>query len=104
LYEDDSSHEYHHLAGQLKVSEDMIIAAIKHFDDTHKSMANCCWRAPGTHKIFEGELSLANFQALREALVVMKSNYLHLLLDGDHLLMLEEIYFDALKGKEEEVD
>jgi hypothetical protein len=46
LYEDDSSHEYHHLAGQLKVSEDMIIAAIKHFDDTHKSMANCCWRAP----------------------------------------------------------
>jgi hypothetical protein len=104
LYEDDSFHESHHLAGKLKVSEDMIIAAIKHFDDTHKLMANCCWRAPGTHKNFEGELSLADFQALREALVVMKSNYLHLLSDRDHLLMLDEIYFDVLKGKQEEVD
>jgi hypothetical protein len=106
LYEDDSSHESHHLTGKLKVSEDMIIAAIKHFDDTHKLMENCCWKEepPGTHKNFEGELSLAYFQALREALVVMKSNYLHLLSDRDHLLMLDEIYFDALKGKEEEVD
>ena len=36
--------------------------------------------------------------------MVMKSNYLHLLSNRDHLLMLDEIYFDALKGKEEEVE
>jgi hypothetical protein len=36
--------------------------------------------------------------------VVMKSNYLHLLSDIDHLLMLDEIYSHVLKGKEEEVD
>jgi hypothetical protein len=41
LYEDDSPHESHHLTGQLKVSKDMIIAAIKHFDDTHKLVENC---------------------------------------------------------------
>jgi hypothetical protein len=104
LYEDDSSHGSHHLAGHLKVSEDMIIPAIKHYDDTHKLMENCCWRALGTHKNFEGEFSLADFQALGGGLVVMKSNYLHLLLDRDHLFMLDEIYFDVLKGEEEEVD
>lgn len=88
----------------MKLNEDMIIAAINHFDDTLKLMANYCWRILRTHKNLEGEFSLADFQALREALVVMKSNYLHLLLDRDHLLMLDEIYFHALKGKEEEVD
>jgi hypothetical protein len=36
--------------------------------------------------------------------VVMKSNYLPLLSDRDHLLMLDEVYFDTLKGKEKEVD
>jgi hypothetical protein len=65
LYEDGSPHESHHLAGQLKVSEDVIFEAIKHFDDTHKLMENCCWRALGTHDNFE-ELSLAGFQCTRK--------------------------------------
>jgi chromosome segregation ATPase len=51
-----------------------------------------------------GEPPLVDFHALREAVVVMKSNYLHLLSDRDHLLMLGEMYHDVLKGKEEEVD
>ena len=36
--------------------------------------------------------------------MVMKSNILHVHSNRDHLLMLDEIYFDALKGKEGEVD
>jgi hypothetical protein len=63
LNEDDRSHDTHHLAEQLKVSEDMIISAIKHFVDTHKLMENCCWKEEplGIHKNFEGELSIAYF-------------------------------------------
>jgi hypothetical protein len=104
LIEEDCSHEPHHLIGKLKVSEDMIVAAIKHFEDTHTLVADCCWRASGSHDSLGGEPPLVDFQALREAVVVMKSNYLHLLSDRDHLLMLGEMYHDALKGKEEEVD
>jgi hypothetical protein len=94
------------LAGQLKVSEYMIIAAIKHFDDTHKLLENCCWKEEplGTLKKLEGELSHVDFHALKEALVVKKYNYLHLLSDRDHLPVLDDIDIDALKGKEEEVD
>ena len=105
LNEDDRSHEIHHFEGQLKVSKDMIRVGIFFFDDTHKLMANCCWKEehPGTHQNFAREHSLAYFQALGEALVAVKSNYLHLLSHRDYLLMLE-IYFDALKGKEEEVE
>jgi hypothetical protein len=102
-YVEVCSYESHHLTGQLKVSEDMIVAAIKHFEDTHTLVADCCWKAPRTHDEFGGELSLAKFQALREALVVMKTNYLHLLSDRDHLLTLDEMYYGALKGKEEKV-
>lgn len=98
-YENDRSHGSHHLVGQLKVNEDTIIAAINHFDDTHKLMEKCCWRSSGIHKNLKGEFSLAEFQVLGETLVVMKSNYLHLLFDRDHPLMLDEIYFELLKGK-----
>ena len=51
-----------------------------------------------------GEPPLGDFHVLIEAMVLMKSNYLHLLFDRDHLLMLGEMYHDVLKGKEEEVD
>jgi hypothetical protein len=70
----------------------MIMEAIKHFQDTHTLVVNCCWKAPRTHDEFGGELSLAKFQALRETFVVMKTNYLHLLLDRYHLLALDEMY------------
>jgi hypothetical protein len=90
----------------MKLSEEIIIVAIIIFDDTHKIMETCFWKEEplGTQKNFEGEISLADFQALKEALVVMKSNCVHLLSDKDRLLILDEIYFDALKVKEEEVD
>ena len=101
LNEDDIFHETHHLPRQLKVSEDTIIATRKHFDETHNLIENWCSKEEplGTHKEFEGELSLVDFQVLREALVVMKSNYLHLLSDRDRILMLDDIYFDVIKMK-----
>jgi hypothetical protein len=42
---DVGSYESHYLAGQLKVSEDMIMTSMRHLDDTHALMADCCWRA-----------------------------------------------------------
>jgi hypothetical protein len=48
-----------------------------------------------------GEPPLAYFRALIEAFVVMNYNYLHIIFDRNHLIMLGEMYHDALKGKEE---
>jgi hypothetical protein len=39
----DCDQESHYLAGQLRVSEDMIMAAIRCIDDTHALVADCCW-------------------------------------------------------------
>ena len=56
------------------------------------------------HESLGREPSLADFQTFKEALVEMKSNYLHLFSDRYQLLMLVEIYHDALVGKVEEVN
>ena len=104
LIEEDCSHEPHHWTGQLKVSEDKIVTTMRHFYETHTLVADYCWKASRSRDSLGGEPPLADFQALREEMVVMKSNYLHLLSDRDHLLMFGEMYHDVLKGKEEEVD
>jgi hypothetical protein len=36
----DSDHESHHLTGKLRVSEDMLKASTRHFDDTHALVAD----------------------------------------------------------------
>jgi len=77
----------------------MIMVAIKHYDDTHALVTDCCWRYPWTHERLGEEPSLANFQELRGAMVVIKSNYLHFLSDRDDLLMLDKMYHGAVKGK-----
>jgi hypothetical protein len=66
-------------------------------------VAYCCWRASRSHDSLGGEPPLTDFKVLREAVEVMKSNYLHLLSNRDHILILGEMYHDALKGKEKEV-
>jgi len=80
------------------------MVATRHYDDTQALLADYCWRNAVIPNSLGGELSLVDFQTLQEALVEMKSNYLHLLSDRDHLLMLVEIYHDALEGNEQEVD
>jgi len=77
---------------QLKVSEDMIVTTMRHIDEMHTFVVDCYWRVSGAHDSFLGEPPLAYFHKLREAMVVMKFNYLHLLSDRVHLLMLGEMY------------
>ncbi|GLJ47487.1 hypothetical protein SUGI_1002410 [Cryptomeria japonica] len=81
LFGDVRLHESHHLERQLRVNKDMAIAALAHIDDTHKMM-DCCWKTQDGDYGLEGELSLAPLQVLKEDLVVIELNYIHLLLDG----------------------
>lgn len=101
MFGDVGLQESHHSEGQLRVNKDVIIAALA---DTHKMLADYCWKSQDGHKGLEGELSLAPLQVLKEALIVMKLNYIHLPLDRDHCLQLNEIRLDALRRKKEEVD
>jgi hypothetical protein len=45
----DYDQESHHLAGQLRVSEAMIMATTRRIDDMHELMADYCWRASVAH-------------------------------------------------------
>ncbi|KAH9322813.1 hypothetical protein KI387_017452, partial [Taxus chinensis] len=55
-------------------------------------------------KGIEAESSHDSLQEIKDGMGTMKTNYLHLLSDRDHLLNLAEVYSDALRRKEEEVD
>ena len=103
MVEEDCSYDPRHLARQFKVHNGKIMAAIRHFDDIHALVTHCCWRTRRTYDSLRGEPSLTDVQALREAVVVMKSNYLHIS-DRHHLLILDYMYHDALKEEEKEVD
>jgi hypothetical protein len=82
----------------------MIMAAIRHIDDTHALVAEYCWRASMAHDSSDGELSLDDFQTLRERVTVMRTDYQQLLMDRDYLLEVGEMYHRALREKETEVD
>lgn len=85
------------------MNEDMIALALEHFDVFQQLVAHCC-RTPGIYEHLYDGLSLAEFQSLRDVIGVTQNHYLQLLSDRDCLLMLDGICYDALKGKEEEVD
>ena len=87
--------EPHHLTGQLKVCKDMIMASMKHLDDTHTLVDDFCWRATMAQDNL-GDISLADFISLKEAMVVTRSNYLHLLAYRDYLLAVSGVYQGAL--------
>jgi hypothetical protein len=101
---DVCSCESHHLTGPLKVREDKIVVAMRHLDDTHTLVDDFCWRATMAQDSLGGDLSLAGFISLKEAMVVTRSNYLHLLADKDYLLAVGGVYQGALEGEEHEVD
>jgi hypothetical protein len=54
----DCDQEPRYLAGQLRVSEDMIMVATRRIDDTHALVADCCWRSSMAHDISDGGLSM----------------------------------------------
>jgi hypothetical protein len=70
-----SVQESRHLAGQLRVEEDMIMASIRHIDDKHALVAEYCWRATMAHDSSYGELAIDDLQTLRERVTLMRTDY-----------------------------
>jgi hypothetical protein len=94
----DYDQESHHLAGQLRVSEDMIMAATRRSDDMHALMADYCWRASVAHGSSDEGFSMDDFHTLRERVSMMRTDYQQLLTDRDYLLRIGEMYHEALEG------
>ena len=71
---------------------------------THTLVAYFCSTTTMAHDNLGGDLSLVDFITLKEAMVVTRSNYLHLLADMDYILTMSGMYQGTLEGKEHEVD
>ena len=63
------------MAGQLRVSEDMIMATTRCIDDTHALVADYCWRASMAHDSSDGGHVIDDFHTLRERVIVMRANF-----------------------------
>jgi hypothetical protein len=63
------------LAGQLRVSEDMIMAATRCIDDTHALVVGYCWRSSMVHDISHGGHAIDDFHTLKERVIVMRVDY-----------------------------
>jgi hypothetical protein len=96
--------ESRHLMGQLRVSEDMIMAATRCIDDTHALVAGYCWRASMAHDSSDVGLAIDDFYTLSERVTVMRADYQKILMDRDYLLEVGEMYHRALREQEVEVD
>jgi hypothetical protein len=71
----DFDQESHHLAAQLRVTEDMIMAATRRSDDMHALMADYCWRESVAHGSSDEGFALDDFHTLRERVSVMRTDY-----------------------------
>jgi hypothetical protein len=100
----DCDQESHYLAGQLRVSEDMVMATTRRIDDTHALVADYYWRASVEHgSSYEG-FSMDDFHTLRERVSGMRVDYQQLLMNKDYLLGIGKMYHGALREQELEVD
>ena len=99
---DDLLCEPHNLSGSLKEERNNLIKSMKNFVDINALVARCCWKDSGGE--MEGEAFMEECIALQEGMAKMKENYMNLLSDRDHLLMMVEMYHSALKKEEEESD
>ena len=99
----DCDQESRHLAGQLRVSEGMIMAVTRCIDDTHALVAGCCLRASMAQDSLDGGLVIDDFHTLRERVIVMKVDYQQLLMDRDYLLEVGEMYHVELREQDIEV-
>jgi hypothetical protein len=71
----DCDQESRHSTGQLRVNEDMIMAATRCMDDTHTLVADYCWRASMAHDSSDGGFSMDDFHTLRERVTMMRVDY-----------------------------
>jgi hypothetical protein len=94
----------HHLAAELRVSEAMIMAATRRIDDMHAGMEDYCWRASMAHGSSDEGIAMDDFHTLREIVSVMRTDYYQWLADRDYMLGVGEMYHEALRELELEMD
>jgi hypothetical protein len=100
----DCDQKPHHLATQLRVSEAMIMVATRRIDDMHAVMTTYCWRASVAHGSSDEGFSMDDFHTLRDRVSMMRIDYHQLLTDRDYLSRIGEMYHEALRGQELEMD
>lgn len=93
-----------YLESQMKVTEQKIIAALSHFDNIYKMVEKYFWREQLQRRQKRLQEEFSHLQVIKEGLRTMKSDYLQLHSDQDHLFDLTQIYSEALRKKEAEVD
>ena len=94
--------EPHNLSGSLKEDINKHRESMKTFVDINALVARCCWKASSGE--MEGESFLEECIEMKEGMAKMKETYVKLLYDIDHLLMVVQMYHNALKKEEEESD
>jgi hypothetical protein len=82
----------------------MITKSTRSIDDMHVVMADYYWRASLTHGSSYVGFSMDDFQTLRGRVSMMRIDYQQLLIDRDYLLRIDEMYHEALREQELEVD
>jgi hypothetical protein len=90
----DYDQESHHSVAELRVSEDMIRAAIKCTDVMHVVMEDYYWRALVAHGSSDKEISMEDFHALGERVSVMRTDHQQLLTEQDYLLRISDTYHE----------
>jgi hypothetical protein len=85
------------LAGQLRVSEDLIMESTRCIDDTHALVVNYCWKELMAHDSSNGGFSMDEFHTLGERMTMTRANYQHFFIDIDYLLEIGEMYHRALR-------
>jgi hypothetical protein len=82
----------------------MIMTATRRIDDMHAVMVDYCWRASVTHGSSNEGIAMDDFHTLRERVSMMRTDYHQLLADRDYLLRIGEMYHEALREQELEMD
>jgi hypothetical protein len=100
----DHDQESHHLATQLRVSETMIRTSTRRTNDMHAVMTDYCWRALVAHGSLDEEIAMEDFHTLGERVSMMRTDHQQLLIGQDYLLRISDMYHEALREQELEMD
>jgi hypothetical protein len=82
----------------------MIRASSRRIDDMHVVMVDYGWRTSVAQGSSDGGFSMDDFHTLPERVSVMKTDYQQLLTGRDYLLRIGEMYHEALREQELEMD
>jgi hypothetical protein len=82
----------------------MIREAIRCINNMHAVMVDYCWRASMAHGSSDEGISMDDFHTLRERVSMMRTDYQQFLTDKDYLLRVGEMYHEALRERELEMD